>query len=164
MLRGALKEPALNNPNASFKVGVLEADVRQSICKRVAAKHDIDFDRADAILTDLVLFLSISAAFEDALFSPPDIIDHVWHEFILHTHAYVRFCHSLGVFYIHHVPCDENGDGSAIPEGRDVKEILVEIGISYDNSLWQNFKAACYGCDSSVERCPNNICPSSAIQ
>lgn len=164
MLRSALKASAPDHPTAPFKVGSVEPNIRKSICKRVSSKHDISYDKADGILTDLILFLSTAAAFDDALFSPPDVIDHVWHEFILHTHAYTEFCHYLGVFYIHHVPCDENGDGVELPEGRDVREILFEYGLSYDKSLWENFKAACYGCDSEIQRWSRDMLPSSVIQ
>lgn len=164
MLRSTSKATTPYQSHVQFRIGELQPDVRQSICKRVASKHDLSLCQADEILTDLLLFLSAAATFEDALFSPPDVIDHVWHEFILHTHAYTQFCHSLGVFYIHHVPCDENGDGIEVPEGRDVREILTDLGISYKKNLWENFKASCYGCDSGIQRWSHDILPSSMLQ
>lgn len=47
------------------------------------------------------------------------------------------FAIPLESFWVHHVPCDENGDDVETPVGRDVREIPDELGIYFDPAFWE---------------------------
>jgi len=51
------------------------------------------------------------------------------------------------------VPCDENGDGIETPDCSEVQEILDDLGVCHNKHSWENFKAACYGCETGIQRC-----------
>ncbi len=138
--------------NQHFSIGELSDSHRQSICRRVSTKQDISLADANIILDDLLVFLSASAAWPETRFSPPPQMDDLWHEFILHTHAYIDFCQSVSIAYIHHVP---HGDINSVLEdvtGPQLNHVFDELGISYTKQYWENFDAECHGCDKGIAR------------
>jgi hypothetical protein len=140
-----------------FPTGRLSEADRRKICKRVSAKHDMPFDMANDIMSDLVVFLSASVAYEEAIFSPPEIVDFVWHEFILHSNAYLDFCNSLGVLYIHHIPDDDENKNSERTRAKSVPSILDKIGVPFNRSFWNGNIAECNGCDKGIQHWPETL-------
>ena len=134
-----------------FRLGHLDKEDRQNICTRLAACEKVGFEKALVLVDDLVMFLSASVAFPDALFSPPEMLDRVWHEFIIHTKAYTAFCASLGVFYIHHNPSDAEAVAQKGKFKKSLREILDQHRVSYDKSIWSQDANDCYGCDKSIQ-------------
>jgi hypothetical protein len=49
---------------------------------------------------------------------PSKVVDELWHEFIVHTQEYARFCHGAFGHFFHHVPA------SATPKGSDIDAAL----------------------------------------
>lgn len=65
--------------------------------------------QAQAALTEVIRFLQLVATHDGPL-TPSHKVDLAWHEFILFTRAYHRFCESYFGEYIHHTPGGHNAD------------------------------------------------------
>lgn len=57
------------------------------------------------LLTEVIRFLSLVSMYQIKL-SPSHTVDLAWHEFILFTRAYDKFCHEKLGRFIHHTPDD----------------------------------------------------------
>lgn len=139
-----------------FPMGFLSENDRDLISARASMNYSIDVRSAREILDDLVIFLSASVQYEYSVFSPCEKIDDIWHEFILHTHAYVKFCNSLGVMYIHHVPCNAEISEIEIPKGENILDILRRLKISFKEHYWNHNDVSCFGCDRGIQHWPSN--------
>ncbi len=76
-------------------IPVLE-DKLANICKT----YDVTFNE---LLTELIRFLDL-IHFSNNKLSPSYIVDLAWHEFILFTRFYERFCNKHYHRFIHHTP------------------------------------------------------------
>lgn len=134
---------------APFPIGTLSATDRYRICGRVADEGEVSLEVADEVLSDLLLYLSAFAAYPDIDFRPSKVIDRVWHELILHSKIYFRFCSSVGMTYIHHDPHDFANPRSNVGL-RNVRDVLDELGLSYATKYWASEEAdcSCKGCDT----------------
>jgi hypothetical protein len=63
------------------------------------------------LLIEVVKFMYLVSVFDIKL-SPSLIVDLGWHEFILFTKAYQRFCNQEMGRFIHHVPDDDNASNN----------------------------------------------------
>lgn len=139
-----------------FRIGKLDEKATQSICKKVAETGVCSFAEANELLEDLLLFLSASVFWPNFGFRPPQKLDAVWHEFILHTPAYLSFCRELGVDYIHHIPDDINCKRTdVISDGLPLWRHLKSQGISFRTEIWEEQhedRTRCQGgCDRGIQ-------------
>ena len=141
---------------AEMQLGVVNPADRRNICERVSLSRKISLAMANHLFDQLRLFLSASVFYENSDFSPPEEMDWIWHEFILHTHAYIDFCRSVGVGYIHHIPFGASADGKKQHEGNDLCSALKSDGIAFDTTIWEKDEldsskgcSKC-GCDKSI--------------
>lgn len=75
--------------------------IPEEIIGRYAYKNGLTFAESEDLFSDLERFLS-KAALMDC--SPTKHVDLVWHEFILHTKDYNKYCVSKFGKLIHHIP------------------------------------------------------------
>jgi hypothetical protein len=108
---------------------------------RYATKQGVSFDLGEHRFQELKKFLVICALTEEGA-SPSDVMDTMWHEFILHTRSYQCFCDALGTF-IHHNPTESPVLGNRVEVLAMAKELFGTI----DDSFWPALGAT--ACDSS---------------
>jgi len=61
-------------------------------------------DELDLGETEYRKFLALHMAFPDAVIVPCKIVDEIWHQHILDTHAYHQDCTAIFGSYLHHFP------------------------------------------------------------
>ncbi len=77
------------------------------VIKGFMDRYDVTFDEAAEIFEETKKFLSLAAEDENKgvfIDQPLQIIDEMWHTFILHTKQYFNFCFTQFNRFIHHVP------------------------------------------------------------
>jgi hypothetical protein len=67
--------------------------------ERFAVKHSIPLEKSAALHQDLLQYLD-----KQDKSSPTQLVDEVWHHFILHTRQYKQFCENRYGHFIHHIP------------------------------------------------------------
>lgn len=80
-----------------------------AVIARYAHDHQIPLGDAAVLFEETKKFLSVCAmADPDTLedYAPSEQQDQMWHTFVLHTRAYMSFCHEHFGVYLHHEPCD----------------------------------------------------------
>lgn len=83
---------------------------------------------------ELKHFLILKAAHRQTMMAPSDLIDAAWHEFILFTEDYCRFCKLLGG-YIHHRPLGEDERDKVVPTKQ--VELMVKAKFpDYSHYFW----------------------------
>lgn len=95
----------------------------------------ITADEAEKIFVEMLRWLWYIASTEPtdgnpeahAIDDPLLIIDEMWHEFILVTRDYTRFCDSMFGRYIHHAPDDGSDQKPELKGPADVKHALAAL-------------------------------------
>ena len=79
------------------------------LLKRFEREHRCTRERAEEIFAETKKFLALCAASRQESFSPSQMVDEMWHEFMCFSEDYFAFCKELGGegFYIHHRPSEE---------------------------------------------------------
>lgn len=102
---------------------------------RFMKRLDISQSDADAVFVELLRWLWYLASTNPTIDNPEAhaidepllIIDEMWHEFIIVTKDYTKFCNDIFQRYIHHIP-NSDVDAHAAHEGlRDVKASLADL-------------------------------------
>ena len=105
------------------------------VVRRFRKRFDISQGDADAIFVELLRWLWYLASTSPtpdnpeahAIDEPLFIIDEMWHEFIIVTRDYTKFCNDMCRRYIHHVP-NSGDDARTKHEGLcEVKASLVAL-------------------------------------
>lgn len=86
---------------------------------RLQAKLKISEQEARSLFSDLMTWMYICTKVDKPI-NPPEIIDEAWHNFILFTKEYNKFCQSFCGRFIHHLPYD----GLPITENRIKNSLL----------------------------------------
>jgi len=79
------------------------------LAQKIINANKVTDARVVAVLAEVIRFLNL-IAFSDEVLSPSKFIDRAWHEFILCTRTYWRFCEETFGHMIHHSP----GGGIAV--------------------------------------------------
>lgn len=90
----------------------------EPLISRLVEKKGLERVEAESLYTDLLRFLFLCGTTGKTL-APSERIDLVWHEFLLHTRVYQKFCRSMFGFFIHHNPV-ESGKRPAPTKGKSV--------------------------------------------
>ena len=86
------------------------------------------------IRIEFLRFFSLLLVDPDIFISPPPLVDQFWHEFILFTLDYYKFClkHNNGLFF-HHIPAKNN---TVVKEMDSVyqntRDLIIEMYPSYN--------------------------------
>lgn len=79
--------------------------VNESVTRRIEREHGVDAETAQRWFDEARRFLEVCARSRE-VHSPPELADHAWHAFVLHTRDYAEYCrHRFGRF-VHHQPME----------------------------------------------------------
>jgi hypothetical protein len=119
------------------------------VVHRVACRRSFSSLERDRAGLELVKFLYLCAE-SDLPLAPSEIIDDLWHEFILHTRDYANFCHTTLGTFVHHVPSTAPDPSSY---RRTLERIKVRFGIA-DERFWPKSGSDCEtSCGSKCSTC-----------
>jgi hypothetical protein len=121
--------------------GVMPATV-DAVVQRVAMRRQLSEDEARSAAGQLMIFLDLCAT-SDAPLAPSQIVDELWHEFILHTREYGRFCETVLGRFVHHVPAVQP---DPVTYTRTLKRINEKYGPP-DRRFWPR-ESSCSSCGS----------------
>jgi hypothetical protein len=83
----------------------VEAYQNEKVLYRFQSKLGLDKSQAEDLFRDTKRFLFLAANFKDkGPFSPSAAIDNGWHEFLMFTEDYQRFCTTHFGEFLHHRP------------------------------------------------------------
>jgi hypothetical protein len=77
------------------------------LVKKISFATGLETTKVPDLLVELLRFLEISQLYKPQNLTPSLLVDAAWHEFILFTRTYTRFCQTHFGAYVHHQP-DEN--------------------------------------------------------
>lgn len=97
-----------------------------SLVKRLEKELGLTHEDAETLYVSMLQFLYLAAHWRGKkAFYPPNMIDKAWHEFVVHTMDYYKFCMINFGFFLHHVPFnDENMDLQARVESARPQAML----------------------------------------
>lgn len=102
MLPAATKKPTVLLADEAVIMNALAYQHRELVA-RLRKKLKLDTAQATVLFTDVKMYLYLCATTRKAL-APTPSIDAGWHEFLMYTRDYARFCaDTLGAF-VHHTP------------------------------------------------------------
>jgi hypothetical protein len=137
----------LGNKQYCLEAGLISEELWGRLTRRVAKKESVNLSLAERIVDQALGYLRLCAnpvtAEEDAglvgPYSPSDLVDPGWENFVLYSRHYLPFCDDLAGHYIHHVPYDEAGvDYDTDNIGRTVAAMHYR-GIPVDKPLWTGY-------------------------
>jgi hypothetical protein len=119
---------------------LVEPELFHRLVQRVAEEHDQDLNMAARIMDQALAFLGTSATHQGRPLAPSDIVDPGWHEFILHTVDYARFCEQIAGRFLHHVPTDPDDPNATGEAAHDTLtrtvDAIAAAGFYVDGDLW----------------------------
>jgi len=121
---------------------------------RVQKKYSWSPDQAEDVFQDMKRFLYLCAKNPSVTYAPPEKIDDCWHEFILFTLDYFKFCKDHLGRFIHHKPQTPGGGGDKKVIPRTVEAARAEFGQNL-SSIWYypGFKVDAVGEDHECDKC-----------
>lgn len=105
----------------------------ERVVDRFLKLYDIDREEAESIFSETLKFLWACSKCRHEL-GPVTMIDEMWHNFILFTGDYARFCHVHFDKYIHHNPADDRSRSELMEKAR---------GEGFENALERQLSALC---------------------
>ena len=94
--------------NAEQKaVNVMESIVAHDFSKVIKSykkEHKANDEEAEFVLTQLQRWLTLCIVYPEKQYIIGSKVDAMWHNFILFTKDYERFCKDVAGFFIHHLP------------------------------------------------------------
>jgi hypothetical protein len=89
---------------------------------RMIDKYGWSEVKAVQVFEDTKRFLYLCGISTDGSLSPPEVVDDMWHNFILFTEDYLKFCKTHFGRFIHHRPRQRD---DALPTGNPVRNTLI---------------------------------------
>ncbi len=105
---------------------------------RLEQKLEISAEKALSLFEDTKRFLYLCGAFPDGRWGPSQSIDRGWHEFIVYTRDYIKFCEDFFGRYIHHCPNSPNGQKDIMRSRRTITQALEIFGNLSENWRYEN--------------------------
>ncbi len=118
------------------------------LIERFCSEHKVSKEDAHGRFQETKKFLILCATNRQEAYSPSKKVDLMWHQFILHSRDYFRFCKSLGG-YIHHQPSEERQPQCYVRTIKDMPKLFGSI----DRIYWAE-SADCDDCSSTCDCCP----------
>lgn len=121
-------------------------------------------DRAVRIVDATVAFLKVCADNPDAYFRPSQEVDKGWHQFILNTVDYEKFCQRIAGRFLHHAPDEftppRADRADTVASLAPTVAALSEAGFDVDPDLWTTGSSDCTQCHSGCTNCGQGDGPS----
>ncbi|RJQ14558.1 hypothetical protein C4553_00590 [Candidatus Parcubacteria bacterium] len=114
---------------------------------RLQVKLNLNQEEAVSLFEDMKRFLFLCGA-EDRPLAPPELIDEAWHNFILFTKDYARFCQEQFGKFIHHLPLAPGNRAS--DEGSLIRATTAAAKECFGESLSPNWS---YGKAANCDKC-----------
>lgn len=120
------------------------------LIQRFCSEHQVSEAEARERFQETKKFLVLCSTDRAAGFSPSKKVDAMWHQFILHSRDYFRFCELVGG-YIHHQPSERRQ-----PEGyAKTLSALRSLFGEPNSAYWDEKIADCDdGSTSACDCCP----------
>jgi hypothetical protein len=116
---------------------LLATDVQRAIVARTASALRVTHAQAAAAFADALEFLRASAMRYGVSLSPSAKVDEAWHQFVLFTFDYARYCDATAGGFIHHWPSLEGRSPTGTTlSSSDTFDYLVAKGHVLTPSLW----------------------------
>lgn len=130
---------------------------------RLVTKKGMRISEAEGLYKDMLRFLYLCGTVEKVL-APSERIDLAWHEFLLFTKEYQRFCSKMFGFFVHHNP-RESGKRPAPRNGESVIRNTLDAAHESFGELSSNWEfpgVKSFGCNYNCARCstPSTSCDS----
>jgi hypothetical protein len=119
------------------------------LLRRFCAENDVCETEALSRFHETKKFLILCANDRRASYSPSKAVDVMWHQFMLHSHDYFKFCDLVGG-YIHHQPSETHQPECYAKTLEDMPKLFGSINTSY----WSEKAADCSDCSSTCDCCP----------
>jgi hypothetical protein len=114
---------------------------------RFCLENNVTKAEAHLVFQETKKFIILCAIEREHDYSPSNIIDVMWHQFILHSKDYFRFCELIGG-YVHHQPSETHKPDQY---ANTLKAIRAKFG-DLNQIYWEENAAHCGHCTS----CSNN--------
>lgn len=112
------------------------------LIRRFCLEHQVTECDAKEVFQETKKFLVLCANDRTSAYSPSKKVDEMWHQFILHSRDYFRFCDLVGG-YIHHQPSQSRQHQGYTKTLEELRTIFGEINADY----WGEKVADCSSCD-----------------
>ena len=119
-------------------------EIPQRVVRRHALLHHVSDEEAVQRSKELARFLFACSRSSEALVPSP-IVDEIWHDFILDTIEYQRYCNKTFGRLVHHMPQEEVGNELQVRYGATLSFMQKRFG-SLSREYWPE---ECALCDSS---------------
>lgn len=120
------------------------------IPRRIAQKLGVSIEEAENLFVETLKYLYVCRQARKARIpvSPSLVLDDGWHNFVLFTKEYARFCEGCVGEFIHHVPDMGKPDPKRYAVSRQVAESLLG---HLDSAIWPDGGMA--NCCQSIPSC-----------
>jgi hypothetical protein len=123
-------------------VELLDQGLFETLVGRLHKDHpELPIELCGRIQRQALEFLDACAKSPGTSITPSVMVDLGWHNFILHTKNYFKFCEALAGGYIHHNPYGGGQTDSGILER--TQELIGSAGHTIDAELWALNNADC---------------------
>ncbi len=106
-----------------------------AVVNRFCKEHGYSKEDGLVIFAELKKFLTLAVVDTEVQYSPSKAQDAMWHEFIMYTKDYIKFCEDFLGRFVHHVPCEGN---QKITNGCSAKKRAVELFGQIVPKYWPN--------------------------
>jgi hypothetical protein len=111
-------------PAELFNMIAPSYDPGRILARYEAVFADMPTQKRQLLIKEMLKFLFLRSTYNKGFVPLTGEADEVWHEFILYTKEYEKFCQALpGGFFIHHTPMhlDE------FCQGKDKKDVMTDL-------------------------------------
>lgn len=100
------------------------------LIRRFCFDHKVSENSANEAFLETKKFLILCANNRTVAYSPSKQVDDMWHNFILHSQDYFKFCNLVGG-YIHHQPSESRCHNNYMKTIEDIHKVFGEVNIKY---------------------------------
>lgn len=130
-----------NTSNSDIVDRAMRFDMAE-VTRRFAKNEGLSEDIANEIERELKRFLALGALSPDTRYPMTSVVDPLWHEFLVFTRLYHRFCDELGRGFIHHEPRRHGDEPEEATKHRfDVffSDYRTQFGEDAPRHIWPRF-------------------------
>jgi hypothetical protein len=135
--------------------------ISRLIPDRVVYSSGLD-QHSPSAKTELARFLLLCATSNVSL-TPSPLVDELWHEFVLDTLSYSKFCTSELHVFVHHVPAD----APCREKYKLTRKLLISAFGNADPIFWPELEdcetSKCSSCTNCGSQCSSEVHPPSRI-
>ena len=132
----------------------------QGVIERLQRTTGIDEEKARTLFEDTKKFLYLSAKYEQPMI-PTKAIDEGWHNFILFTQDYEKFCKSVLGKFVHHQPTppsEQNPDRQKIVHASTLRIAKSEFLGELSENWTKSSLTCCTSEDGGTTNCQDAKC------